>query len=72
MRLDAIAYRWSGVDAGNGYLRRCELDVARTARGTTDRWTITLPARGGLLVDGLEGEARPAAAQRRAPLRLVV
>ncbi|QUC00403.1 hypothetical protein [Cellulosimicrobium cellulans] len=71
VRLDVVAHRWSGTDAGGGYLRRCELDVARTARGTTDRWTLTLPAPGGLLVDPVEGQARPAARARRAPLRLV-
>ena len=42
LRLDAAA-RWSGVDAGAGYLKRCELDVDRKARGHTERWTLTLP-----------------------------
>ena len=71
VRLDVVAHRWAGTDAGDGYLRRCELDVTRTARGVTDRWTLTLPAPGGLLVDPVEGQARPAAQARRAPLRLV-
>ncbi|SMF13381.1 hypothetical protein L603_002800000490 [Cellulosimicrobium cellulans J34] len=71
VRLDVVTHRWGGTDAGDGYLRRCELDVARTARGTTDRWTLTLPTPGSLLVDPLEGQARPAAQVRRAPLRLV-
>ncbi|MEL7978349.1 hypothetical protein AAG589_20960 [Isoptericola sp. F-RaC21] len=42
LRLHATA-RWSGVDAGAGYLRHCELDVDRQARGRTERWTLTLP-----------------------------
>ena len=42
LRLDAAA-RWSGVDAGAGYLKRCELDVDRKARGHAERWTLTLP-----------------------------
>ncbi|WP_175010198.1 hypothetical protein [Cellulosimicrobium sp. TH-20] len=71
VRLDVVAHRWAGTDAGGGYLRRCELDVARTARGVTDRWTLTLPAPGGLLVEPVEGQARPAASIRRGPLRLV-
>jgi len=71
VRLDVVAHRWSGTDAGGGYLRRCELDVARTARGATDRWTLTLPTPGGLLVDPIEGQARPAARARGASLRLV-
>ena len=71
VRLDVVAHRWSGLDRGDGYLRRCELDVARTARGVTDRWTLTLPMPGGVLVDAVEGEARPVATRRTA-LRLVV
>ncbi|MBE9924840.1 hypothetical protein G8C93_02900 [Cellulosimicrobium cellulans] len=71
VRLEVVRHRWSGTDAGGGYLRRCELSVARTAHGVTDRWTLTLPTPGGLLVDATKGEARPAAAQRRTPLRLV-
>jgi hypothetical protein len=70
-RLDVVAHRWSGTDAGGGYLRRCEVDVARTARGVTDRWTLTLPTPGGSLVEPVEGQARPAASIRRGPLRLV-
>lgn len=71
VRLDVVAHRWTGIDAGDGYLRRCELDVARTARGVTDRWRLTLSTPGGLLVDPVEGQARPAARGRRTPLRLV-
>ncbi|MFJ2521364.1 hypothetical protein ACIOWF_20545 [Cellulosimicrobium cellulans] len=71
VRIDVVAHRWSGPCAGGGYLRRCELDVARTAHGATDRWTLTLPTPGGPVVDAIKGQARPAAAQRRAPLRLV-
>ncbi|MFF8345769.1 hypothetical protein ACF049_05405 [Cellulosimicrobium funkei] len=71
VRLDVVAHRWSGTNAGDGYLRRCELDVARTARGITDRWTLTLPTPGSLLVDPVKGQARPAARARHAPLRLV-
>ncbi len=71
VRLDVVAHRWSGLDRGDGYLRRCELDVARTARGVTDRWTLTFPMPGGVLVDAVEGEARPVATRRTA-LRLVV
>lgn len=71
VRLDVVAHRWAGTDAGDGYLRRCELDVARTARGITDRWTLTLPAPAGPLVDPVEGSARPAQSTRNAPLRLV-
>nr|WP_157837966.1 hypothetical protein [Cellulosimicrobium sp. MM] len=37
VRLDVVERRWAGPDRGAGYLRRCELDVARTARGMTDR-----------------------------------
>jgi len=70
VRLAVVAQRWTGVDHGAGYLRRCELDIARTARGITDRWTLTLPRPGSALVDAVEGEARPATT-RRAPLRLV-
>ncbi len=69
VRLDAVTHRWTGTDAGSGYLRRCELDVARTARGVTDRWTLTLPTPGALLVDPVKGRARPAPG--RGPLRLV-
>ncbi|WP_170963551.1 hypothetical protein [Cellulosimicrobium cellulans] len=71
VRLAVTSRRWSGIDRGDGYLRRCELDVARGARGVTDRWTLTLPSPAGLLVEAVEGEARPVAS-RRAPLRLVV
>ena len=71
VRLDVVAHRWSGLDRGDGYLRRCELDVARTARGVMDRWTLTLPMTGTALVDAVEGEARPVASRRTA-LRLVV
>lgn len=71
VRLDVVAHRWAGIDAGAGYLRRCELDVARTARGVTDRWTLTLPTPDGPLVDPVEGRARPATSTRRGPLRLV-
>ncbi|MGN7704961.1 hypothetical protein [Cellulosimicrobium sp. 22601] len=71
VRLDVVAHRWTGTDAGDGYLRRCELDVVRTARGVTDRWTLTLPTPGGLLVDPIEGSARLATSTRRGPLRLV-
>lgn len=42
LRLHATA-RWSGVDAGAGYLRRCELDVDRQGRGRPEHWTLTLP-----------------------------
>ncbi|MFJ2521266.1 hypothetical protein ACIOWF_20050 [Cellulosimicrobium cellulans] len=72
VRLDVVAHRWAGTDAGDGYLRRCELDVARTARGVTDRWTLTLPMPGGPLVSPVRGQARPAAPTRRTALRLVV
>jgi len=71
VRLDVVAHRWSGTDGGGGYLRRCELDVARTARGVTDRWTLTLPMPGGPLVEPIKGQARPAASTQRGPLRLV-
>lgn len=71
VRLDVVAHRWSGVDQGGGYLRRCELDVARTERGVTDRWALTLPSPASLLVAAVASQARPAAS-RRAPLRLVV
>lgn len=71
VRLDVTAHRWSGVDRGGGYLRRCELDVTRTARGVTDRWALTLPSPAGLLVGAVEGQASPAS-WRRSPLRLVV
>ncbi|MFE6234661.1 hypothetical protein [Cellulosimicrobium sp. NPDC057862] len=71
VRLDVVAHRRSGTDAGDGYLRRCELNVARTARGITDRWTLTLPTPGGLLVEPVEGQARPATLTRPWPLRLV-
>ena len=71
-RLDVVEHRWSGVDGGGGYLRRCELDVARTARGVTDRWTVTLPMPAGPLVDAVAGHARPATPSAgRGPLRLV-
>ena len=71
VRLDVVACRWSGTDARGGCLRRCELDVARTAHGATDRWTLTLPTPGGFLAAPVEGQARPAAQVRRTPLRLV-
>lgn len=71
IRLDAVEHRWAGPNHGAGYLRRCELDIARTANGMTDRWTLTLPTPGDLLVGPIEGQARPAAQVRRAPLRLV-
>ncbi|MFJ4233851.1 hypothetical protein [Cellulosimicrobium cellulans] len=71
VHLDVVGHRWSGTGAGGGYLRRCELDVARTARGITDRWTLTLPTPGGLLADPVEGQARLAVSRRRGPLRLV-
>ncbi|WP_251151319.1 hypothetical protein [Cellulosimicrobium sp. Marseille-Q4280] len=70
VRLEVAAHRWSGTDRGERYLRRCELDVARTTRGATDRWTLTLPTPGGALVDPVQGQARPARA-RRDTLRLV-
>lgn len=70
IRLEVTAHRWSGVERGDRYLRRCELDVERTTRGSLDRWTLTLPMPGGLLVEPVAGEARPARA-RRAALRLV-
>lgn len=71
VRLDVVGRRWAGPDHGAGYLRRCELDVARTANGMTDRWTLTIPTPGGLLVDAVEGKAQPTTSTRRAPLRLV-
>ena len=71
VRLAVVAHRWAGTDAGAGYLRRCELDVARTARGATDRWTLTLPTPGSSLVEPVEGQARHATSTRRGPLRLV-
>lgn len=71
MRLDIVAHQWAGTDAGDGYLRRCEFDVARTARGVTAQWTLTLPTTGGLLVEPVEGRARLATSRRRGPLRLV-
>ncbi|UTT58164.1 hypothetical protein [Cellulosimicrobium cellulans] len=71
VRLDVVERRWAGPDRGAGYLRRCELDVARTARGMTDRWTLTLPMPGSPLVDAVDGQARPAASTRRTRLRLV-
>jgi len=71
VRLDVVAHRWAGADAGDGYLRRCDLDVARTARGVTDRWTLTLPTPGSSLVEPIEGQARPAGQAQRTPLRLV-
>ncbi len=55
VRLDVVAHRWAGTDAGDGFLRRCELAVARTARGITDRWTLTLATPGGPLVDPVVG-----------------
>ena len=70
VRLDVTARRWSGVDRGGRYLRRCELDVARTARGATQAWTLTLPTPGDVLVEPIEGSARPLVA-RRGGLRLV-
>lgn len=71
VRLDVVAHRWAGANAGDGYLRRCNLDVARTARGVTDRWTLTLPTPGSSLVEPIEGQARPFGQARRTPLRLV-
>ncbi len=71
VRLDVVTHHWAGTDRGAGYLRSCELGVARTANGRTDRWTLTLPTPGSLLVAPEEGQARPAASTRRAPLRLV-
>ncbi len=71
VRLNVGPHRWAGTDRGAGYLRSCELDVAHTANGMTDRWTLTLPTPGGLLVDAAEGKARPAVSTHRAPLRLV-
>ncbi|WP_454044681.1 hypothetical protein [Cellulosimicrobium sp. Marseille-Q8652] len=70
VRLDVVAHRWSGANQGAGYLRRCELDVARLTNGNTERWTLTLPTPGEMLVAPVEGQARPAASARR-PLRLV-
>lgn len=72
VRLDVEAHRWSGVDRGSAYLRRCELEVARTIRGTTDRWTLTLSNGEGPhgLVE--PGNARLRQASGSAPLRLVV
>lgn len=70
IRLEVTAHRWSGVERGAQYLRRCELDVQRTLRGATDRWQVTVPMPGGLLVEPVAGAARPARA-RRAALRLV-
>lgn len=72
VRLDVVGHRWAGTEAGDGYLRQCELDVARTARGITDRWTLTLPTPAGLLLDAIEGRARRAASVGSTPLRLVV
>ena len=70
VRLEVAAHRWSGVDRGGRYLRRCKLDVARVSQGVTDRWTLVLPSPGGPLVEGVPGEARPMLA-RRGALRLV-
>lgn len=72
VRLDVDGHRWSGVDHGSSYLRRCELEVTRTLRGNTDRWTVTLPSPGSALGPGQAGEARPRLASELAPLRLVV
>ncbi|MBN0042221.1 hypothetical protein JN535_18875 [Cellulosimicrobium cellulans] len=71
MRLDVVAHRRAGSDAGDNYLRRCELDVARTARGVTERWTLTLPTPSSLLVDPVAGRAWLAMSRWRGPLRLV-
>ncbi|GED11303.1 hypothetical protein CCE02nite_33020 [Cellulosimicrobium cellulans] len=71
VRLEVVAHRWSGTDHGAGYLRRCELDVARTANSGTDRWTLTLPTPGEPLVAATEGRARGAATDSQPRLRLV-
>lgn len=69
-RLHVTAHRWSGADAGAGYLRRCLLEVDRWARGRTEAWHLTLPAVGP---DGsvAAGTARPRAATAGSPLRVV-
>ncbi|MFJ2301062.1 hypothetical protein [Oerskovia paurometabola] len=72
VRLDVDTHRWSGVDHGSSYLRRCELEVTRTLRGNTDRWTLTLPSPGSSLGPGQAGQARPRRSSEPAPLRLVV
>ncbi|WP_454730375.1 hypothetical protein [Cellulosimicrobium protaetiae] len=71
VRLDVVAHRWSGADQGAGHLRRCELDIARTANGGTDRWTLTLPTPGETLVAATEGRARRAATDSQPRLRLM-
>lgn len=72
LRLHASA-RWSGVDAGAGYLKHCELDVDRRAQGRPERWTLTLPMpEGDAFNPAKPGAARRAAPGRRgAPLRAV-
>lgn len=72
VRLDVEARRWSGVDHGSAYLRRCELEVARTIRGTTDRWTLTLSNRQGPHGPVEPGNARLRQTSGSARLRLVV
>lgn len=72
LRLHATP-RWSGVDVGAGYLKRCELDVDRQARGRPERWTLTLPMpRLDPFNPAHPGTARRAIPGRRsAPLRAV-
>ena len=72
LRLHATA-RWSGVDDGAGYLRRCELDVDLQARGRPQRWTLTLPTpQTDAFNPAHPGTARRSRiAHRAAPLRAV-
>lgn len=69
-RLHVTAHRWSGVDAGAGFLRRCRLEVDRWTRGRTGAWDLTLPA---VRPDGsvTAGTARPRTAAAVSPLRVV-
>ncbi len=72
LRLRATA-RWSGADAGAGYLRRCELDVDLQARGRPQQWTLTLPTpQTDAFNPAHPGTARRSrTAHRAAPLRAV-
>lgn len=72
LRLHATA-RWSGVDAGAGYLKRCELDVDRQGRGRPERWTLTLPMPQTDPFNPADPGAarRVSGARRGAPLRAV-
>ncbi|MFE5309857.1 hypothetical protein [Isoptericola sp. NPDC056578] len=72
LRLYATA-RWSGVDAGAGYLRRCELDVDLQSRGRPQRWTLTLPTpQTDAFIPAHPGSARRSrTAHRAAPLHAV-